>query len=139
MTEQTQDAAMASPEDARIDQAVARGGAYEVLRRRLLEQGTRLRALAESLNTRRLAEFGNSRMEVIGRFRIRTENNCVGRDIVQIPGDQVLFGYNVYIGLKSQTRIEDVFGLYRLVEAATPGPDGRLTLRSQGAVFALED
>ena len=31
-------------------------------------------------------------MEVIGRFRIRTENNCVGRDIVQIPGDQVLFG-----------------------------------------------
>jgi len=117
MTEDTQDAATASPEDAHIDQAVARGGAYEVLRRRLVEQGARLRTLAESLNTRRLAEFGDSRMEVIGRFRIRSENNCVGRDIVQIPGDQVLFGYNVYIGLKSKTRIEDVFGLYRLVEA----------------------
>jgi len=118
MTEQEQnrDAATAS-QDAHIDQAVARGGAYEVLRRRLVEQGARLRTLAESLNTRRLAEFGDSRMEVIGRFRIRTENNCVGRDIVQIPGDQVLFGYNVYIGLKSKTRIEDVFGLYRLVEA----------------------
>ena len=117
MTEQTQDAVPASSEDARIDQAVARGGAYEVLRRRLVEQGARLRAVAESLNTRRLAEFGDSRMEVVGRFRIRTENNCIGRDVVQIPGDQVLFGYNVYIGLKSQTRIEDVFGLYRLVEA----------------------
>lgn len=117
MTEETQDAAPASNEAGQLDAAVARGGAYEVLRRRLVEQGTRLRALADALNMRRLAEFGDSRMEVVGRFRIRTENNCVGRDVVQIPGDQVLFGYNVYIGLKSKTRIEDVFGLYRLVEA----------------------
>jgi len=117
MTEETQDAAPASNEAGQLDAAVARGGAYEVLRRRLVEQGTRLRALADALNTRRLAEFGDSRMEVVGRFRIRTENNCVGRDVVQIPGNQVLFGYNVYIGLKSKTRIEDVFGLFRLVEA----------------------
>ncbi|NYZ62525.1 DNA repair ATPase [Luteimonas deserti] len=114
MTEQTQDASTGADQ---LDLAVARGGAYEVLRRRLLEQGARLRALAEGLNARRLAEFGDSRLEVIGRFRVRTENNCVGRDVVQIPGDHVLFGYNVFIGLKSQTRIEDVFGLYRLVEA----------------------
>ena len=64
MTEQTQDAVPASSEDARIDQAVARGGAYEVLRRRLVEQGARMRAVAESLNTRRLAEFGDSCMAV---------------------------------------------------------------------------
>ncbi|MCD9029853.1 DNA repair ATPase [Luteimonas sp. BDR2-5] len=106
--------------DNRADQAVAQGGVYEVLRRRLVEQGTRLRALAEGLNARRLQEFGDSRMDVVGRFRIRTENNCVGRDIVQVLGDHLLFGYNVYIGLKTRTRVEDVFGLYRLTE----GPDG---------------
>jgi MoxR-like ATPase len=102
------------------DRAVAQGGAYEVLRRRLAEQGTQLRGIVEGLNTRRLEEFGDSRMEVVGRFRIRTANNCVGRDITQVGDDLLLFGYNVYIGLKATTRIEDVFGLYRLVE----GEDG---------------
>lgn len=100
------------------DQAVAQGGAYEVLRKRLSDQGARLRQVVEALNQRRLQEFGDSRMEVIGRFRIRTENNCVGRDIVQVGDDLLLFGYNVFIGLKTQTRVEDVFGLYRLVEGA---------------------
>jgi hypothetical protein len=103
-----------------VDQAVAQGGAYEVLRRRLAEQGQRLQGLAETLNRQRLAEFGDSRLEVVGRFRIRSENNCVGRDIVQVGPDRLLFGYNVFIGLKTQTRIEDVFGLYRLVQ----GSDG---------------
>jgi len=102
---------------ASVDQAVAQGGAYEVLRRRLAEQGSRLRSVADALNTQRLAEFGDSRLEVTGRFRIRSENNCVGRDIVQVGPDLLLFGYNVYIGLKTQTRVEDVFGLYRLVQA----------------------
>lgn len=103
-----------------VDRAVAEGGAYEVLKRRLAEQGARLREVVDVLNARRLEEFGDSRTEVIGRFRIRTENNCLGRDIVQIGDDLLLFGYNVYIGLKRQTRVEDVFGLYRLVD----GPDG---------------
>ncbi|MGY1518925.1 DNA repair ATPase [Luteimonas sp. A482] len=103
-----------------VDQAVARGGAYEVLRRRLVEQGVRLRGMAEGLNARRLQEFGDSRLEVAGRFRVRTEHNCVGRDIVQVGDDLLLFGYNVFLGLKTQTRAEDVFGLYRLFE----GPDG---------------
>lgn len=111
-----------TPEQGRaqgqVDQAVARGGAYEVLRRRLSEQGARLRQVVDGLNARRLAEFGDSRLEVAGRFRIRTENNCVGRDVVQVGADMLLFGYNVFIGLKTQTRIEDVFGLYRLVEGA---------------------
>ncbi|MGH8044761.1 MAG: DNA repair ATPase, partial [Stenotrophomonas sp.] len=101
---------------ASVDQAVAQGGAYEVLRRRLGDQGSRLHALADTLNRQRLAEFGDSRLEVIGRFRIRSENNCVGRDIVQVGPDLLLFGYNVFLGLKTQTRVEDVFGLYRLVQ-----------------------
>ena len=110
----------ASPQDTAsiADQAVAQGGAYEVLRKRLSDQGARLRQVVEAMNQRRLQEFGDSRMEVIGRFRIRTENNCVGRDIVQVGDDLLLFGYNVFIGLKTQTRVEDVFGLYRMVEGA---------------------
>lgn len=99
------------------NQAVAEGGAYEVLRRRLVEQGAKLRGLAEALNAQRLAEFGSSRMEVTGRLRVRTEHNCVARDLVQV-GDLLLFGYNVFLGLKRETRVEDVFALYRLIEAA---------------------
>ena len=100
-----------------VDQAVAAGGAYEVLRKRLQEQGLRLRQLADGLNQKRLDAFGSSQMAVIGRVRIRTENNCSARDIVRV-GDTLLFGYNVFLGLKKETRIEDVFSLYRLVEQA---------------------
>jgi hypothetical protein len=117
MADTNQEAAV-SDAGSIADQAVAQGGAYEVLRKRLSDQGARLRQVVDVLNQRRLQEFGDSRMEVIGRFRIRTENNCVGRDIVQVGDDLLLFGYNVFIGLKTQTRVEDVFGLYRLVEGA---------------------
>lgn len=121
MTEPKQDN-MAPDDDgsATVDQAVAQGGAYEVLRRRLVDQGARLRAAADALNARRLQEFGDSRLEVAGRFRVRTEHNCIGRDVVQVGDDLLLFGYNVFLGLKTTTRVEDVFGLYRLSE----GPDG---------------
>lgn len=114
---QTTDAG--GPNEKLVDKAVAEGGAYEVLRRRLDDQGQQLRGIAEALNTQRLEEFGSSRMETIGRLRIRTEHNCVARDIVQV-GECLLFGYNVFIGLKKETRIEDIFSLYRLVE----GPEG---------------
>ncbi|MCK7595549.1 DNA repair ATPase [Pseudomarimonas salicorniae] len=98
-----------------VDQAVAEGGAYEVLRRRLEKQGEKLQGLAEGLNAQRLEEFGSSRLEVIGRLRVRTEHNCVARDIAQV-GELLLFGYNVFLGLKKETRVEDVFSLYRLVK-----------------------
>ncbi|RNF82377.1 DNA repair ATPase [Montanilutibacter psychrotolerans] len=105
------------PDTAQIDQAVAQGGAYEVLHKRLADQGQRLRGVAEGLNQQRLQQFGSSAMEVVGRLRIRTENNCVARDIVQV-GDCLLFGYNVFIGLRKDTRVEDVFSLHRLIEGA---------------------
>jgi len=101
--------------DGQVDQAVAQGGAYEVLRRRLGEQGARLHALVEALNAQRLQEFGDSKMEAVGRLRIRTEHNSVGRDIVQV-GNLLLFGFNVYMGLKATTSVADVFGLYKLIE-----------------------
>ena len=98
-----------------VDKAVAEGGAYEVLNRRLQEQGERLKEFTQQLNERRIQEFGDSTMEVIGRTRIRTENNCIARDIVRV-GDCLLFGYNVFIGLKKETSVSDVFSLYRLVK-----------------------
>ncbi|CAD5107518.1 DNA repair ATPase [Zestomonas carbonaria] len=109
------DAQAATQEQDVLDKAVAEGGAYEVLHKRLQDQGLRLRQLGEALNQQRLAEFGSSQMEAIGRVRIRTENNCIARDIVQV-GDCLLFGYNVFLGLKKETTVADVFSLYRLAE-----------------------
>ncbi|HEQ1859834.1 TPA: DNA repair ATPase [Providencia alcalifaciens] len=98
-----------------LDSAVAEGGAYEILRKRLTEQGQQLHQKAAQLNDSRLTEFGQSQMDIIGRIRIRTENNCQARDIVRV-GDWLLFGYNVFLGLKKETHIEDVFSLYQLTE-----------------------
>ncbi len=103
------------PQATAVDQAVASGGSYEVLAKRLDAQGQALEALVRHLNEERLEEFGRSQMEVIGRMRVRTENNCLGRDIAQV-GEYLLFGYNVFMGLKQETRIDDVFALYRLHE-----------------------
>ena len=100
-----------------LDQAVAQGGAYEVLRKRLAEQGRRLRGTADALNAQRLQEFGDSKLEIVDRLRVRSEQNAVGRDIVQV-GDLLLFGYNVFLGLKASTAIADVFSLYRLTKTA---------------------
>ena len=96
-----------------VDNAVATGGAYEVIRKRLDEQGRVLQQLTQELNTQRLAEFGGADMEVIGRTRVRTEQNSVARDIVQV-GQRLLFGYNVFIGLKKETKISDVLALFDL-------------------------
>ncbi|UQZ91162.1 DNA repair protein [Deltaproteobacteria bacterium Smac51] len=98
-----------------LDAAVAEGGAYEILKRRLQELGNGLGRAAAELNQRRLNEFGKSDMDIVGRVRIRTENNCIARDIVRVGG-YLLFGYNVFIGLKKETRAQDVFSLYRLEE-----------------------
>ncbi len=67
-----------------LDSAVAEGGAYEILRKRLTDQGQQLHQKAAQLNEMRLDEFGQSQMDIIGRIRIRTENNCQARDIVRV-------------------------------------------------------
>ncbi|HEX5756339.1 MAG TPA: DNA repair ATPase [Arenimonas sp.] len=104
-----------SSETQQLERAVAEGGAYEVLHKRLGEQGARLSGIVEALNAQRLAEFGSSEMAIAGRLRVRTEHNCTARDIVQV-GNLLLFGYNVFIGLKKETAVGDVFSLYRLVD-----------------------
>ncbi|THU03681.1 AAA family ATPase [Lampropedia puyangensis] len=105
-----------------VDHAVATGGAYEVLQKRLSDQGQSLRTIAAQLNSQRLEEFGASHMTLLGRVRVRTENNCVGRDIVQV-GDLTVFGYNVFLGIKQETRIEDVFSVYRLQATTADAAD----------------
>ncbi|MDM5181361.1 DNA repair ATPase [Massilia sp. DJPM01] len=88
-------------------------GSFELLRARLGEHGKALQHKADLLNEARLAEFGRQEMLLRARTRARTENNCVARDLVLV-GEVLLFGYNVFIGLRQETRVADVFGLYRL-------------------------
>jgi hypothetical protein len=86
-------------------------GTYEVLRGRLADRSAELARRAEALNARRLEVFGSAEMRLVGTERIRTENNCVPRDIVSIGG-LMLFGYNVFIGLKPETTVGDVFAVH---------------------------
>ena len=102
--------------NALVDSAVAEGGAYEIIRQRLLEQGKALKVSTDAINAERLEEFGSTDMDVVARVRVRTENNSVARDIVQV-GEYLLFGYNVFIGLKKETKVEDVLSLFCFSEA----------------------
>ena len=86
-------------------------GTYEVLRSRLAQHAEELTRRAESLNKKRLEVFGGTEMTLLGTERIRTENNCVPQDIIQVGG-RMLLGYNVYIGLKPNTDVSDVFALH---------------------------
>ncbi|NRD71019.1 DNA repair ATPase [Psychrobacter okhotskensis] len=104
-----------SEQSEQTDQAVASGNAYELIKKRLTEQGSRLEQQTAKLNNARLQEFGSTQMQVIARTRIRTEYNCVAQDMVQV-GDYMLFGYNVFMGLKRASNIKDVLSLYRLID-----------------------
>ncbi|MCC2639021.1 MAG: repair protein [Moraxellaceae bacterium] len=103
--------------DSVNDQAATAGGGYEILKRRLELQGGQLASKAQQLNEARIAEFGRSELKLLGRLAARTENNCVARDIVRV-GELLVFGYNVFIGLRKETTAADVFSLYRLVDGA---------------------
>ena len=86
-------------------------GTYEILRNRLSTSGGDLRLRLEKLNTERKAVFGAIDTKLIGTGRVTTENNCVPWDMVPVGG-KFLFGYNVMIGLKTETELSDVFGVY---------------------------
>ncbi|HSR69654.1 MAG TPA: DNA repair ATPase, partial [Acidobacteriota bacterium] len=92
-------------------------GTYEIIRDRLMDQAKALGEKAEDLNRRRLELFGSSEVSLVGNERIRTENNCVPRDIVAV-GSRLLFGYNVFIGLRRETKVRDVLTLHRFGRAA---------------------
>ncbi|HEU5128303.1 MAG TPA: DNA repair ATPase, partial [Glycomyces sp.] len=87
-------------------------GTYEVLSGRLDDFAAELTARSEALNAARTEAFGSTELKLLGTSRIRTANNCVPRDMVQVGG-HLLFGYNVHMGLKSHTDVCDVFAVHR--------------------------
>ena len=99
-------------QDASVDAAVAAGGSYAALRQRLLDHGIALNDSANAINAQRIEAFGQVKSELLGRVRLRTENNCLPRDLVRID-DYLILGFNVFIGLKTDTKIEDVFAVFR--------------------------
>ncbi|WP_326820382.1 DNA repair ATPase [Streptosporangium sp. NBC_01756] len=117
--------------DAPGGHSVLDAGTYEVLRGRLAERAAELARRSETLNARRLEVFGGTELRLIGTERIRTENNCVPRDIVALGGTAgpreetgdghdhrqglILFGYNVFMGLKPETAVGDVFSMHTFV------------------------
>lgn len=86
-------------------------GTYEIIKDRLLKQGDILRSKLEKLNQARKDVFGAIETTLLTTERITTENNCIPRDMVAIA-DNFIFGYNVYLGLKSVTHLNDVFSIY---------------------------
>ncbi len=99
-----------------------RGGTYELIRNRLLAQSQDLRERLAKLNVARKAAFGAVDHKLLASERISTDNNCVPRDMVSI-GDQFIFGYNVFVGLRTETTLADVFGIYQYKDGSfTPCP-----------------
>ncbi|HBL31466.1 MAG TPA: hypothetical protein DD490_31970, partial [Acidobacteria bacterium] len=111
---------MTDPQAPTVDR-----GTYEIIRDRLVAQARQLGAKVEALNARRLELFGGGEMTVLGSERIRTENNCVPRDIAGV-GNKLLFGYTVFLGLKSRIQVSDVFSLHTF--KPTKGADGKTAL-----------
>ncbi|MCW8132596.1 MAG: DNA repair ATPase, partial [Planctomycetota bacterium] len=87
------------------------GGAYEVLRDRLAGQCAELRAHAEQLNARRKELFGGRELALAASLRVATEHACLARDLAQ-AGDRLLFGCDVFLGMKKETTLADVFSVF---------------------------
>ena len=87
-------------------------GTYEVLRGRLGKAGEELRQRLAALNSSRQAIFGAIPTNLLATVRITTAHNCVPRDMAALGGGRFLFGYNVFLGLKTETVLSDVFAAY---------------------------
>ena len=88
------------------------GGTYEILQNRLRKQGDELNVLLEKVNQARKEVFGTIDTRLIATERVTTEHNCVPYDMVPL-GSYFIFGYNVHLGLKSETDLSDVFSIYQ--------------------------
>ena len=106
------------PQDPKpqADEVVLEGGTYEIIRSRLDAQANDLRERLAKLNQARQDVFGAIPTTLIATERITTRNNCVPREMVSIGKNRFLFGYNVHIGLKTETALEDVFDAYEYKE-----------------------
>jgi hypothetical protein len=88
-------------------------GTYEILRARLAAHGADLRARLEKLNAARKAVFGALPTTLLATERITTAHNCTPRDMIPIGDGRFLLGYNVLLGLRTETQPADVFALYQ--------------------------
>ncbi|MCB9797713.1 MAG: DNA repair ATPase [Alphaproteobacteria bacterium] len=104
--------------------AAVSGGNYEVIRARLMNLGKDLAERANQLNADRQEKFGGSQLEVAANLRVRTANNCIPQDVVQVEG-KLLFGYNVVNFLKKTTP-PDVLSLHELVRTEEGWEDKEL-------------
>ena len=66
--------------------------------------------------------FGGRELALLATDRVRTENNCVPRDVVSVAG-HLLFGFQVFIGLKSETTVERC--IFSAVPIFSEGDRGR--------------
>ena len=107
---------MANADEKKTPDAPAlEGGTYEVLRGRFAAAAGRLGERLDKLDALRREAFGAVPTALLATERIQTANNAVPRGMVPL-GDTFLFGFNVQMHLRSETRIEDVFGAYRRVD-----------------------
>jgi hypothetical protein len=98
-----------------LNKTVEEGGSYGLIKKRLINEGELLQEKIEKLNNERQEEFGGTKSEIIGKVNVRTDNNCVPIDMASI-GEHVIFGYDVFLGMKTEVKIEDVLSLYKLKE-----------------------
>ena len=71
------------------------------------------------VNVSDVATFGATEPQLLATERVRTEHSCVPVDLVAV-GDQLLIGFNAFLGLKAETGVGDVLALHRF----EPGADG---------------
>lgn len=98
------------PQGDQLDQ-----GTYEIIRNRLNDHGKELRARVDQLNDARKEVFGSIEFALANTDRITTAHNCVPRDLAAI-GRDVLVGYNVHFGLKTEINLSDVFAAFEFVD-----------------------
>lgn len=91
-------------------------GNYEVIRGRLVTQAKALRERAEAVNTRRKEVFGGTELAVIAQSRVRTETNCLPRDLLSVSG-HLLLGYHTSFGLKQDVAVGDIFALHHVEQS----------------------
>src|SRR5690606_32305817 len=69
--------------------------------------------------------------------RVRTEHNCIARDIVSVAG-HLLFGFQVFIGLKTEVGVKDVLAFYKFEPGETEWDLSEVPFEGPGAFLSDE-
>jgi hypothetical protein len=108
-----------STETADAEQTL-RGGSYDLLRRRVAGQTSKLEKIAQSIDDTRIAAFGSVGLALTGADRLATDLACLPRDIARI-GELLLLGFNIDTDL-SVKQPEQVFALYEAANVTSDQP-----------------